>query len=62
MDSTRCLPHVRDGVDLTRIVLVVVVALLPVVGMALWNTGYQANLAITQLGRDSPQRRIALVQ
>ncbi len=39
-------PHVRDSVDLKRVMVTVVVALLPAVAMALYNTGLQANLAI----------------
>lgn len=38
--------HVRDAVDLKRMMSIVVVALIPTIFMALWNTGYQANLAI----------------
>lgn len=42
--------HVRDGIDLKRIMSLVVVALLPCVAMALYNTGLQANLALQKLG------------
>jgi len=38
--------HVRDGLDLKRMMSVVVVALVPCVLMALYNTGLQANLAM----------------
>ena len=38
--------HVRDGLDLKRMMMTVVVALAGCVYMALHNTGYQANLAI----------------
>ncbi|GJM45590.1 MAG: Na(+)-translocating NADH-quinone reductase subunit B [Gemmatimonadota bacterium] len=38
--------HVRDGIDLKRMMTLVVVALIPCVLMAFYNTGYQANLAI----------------
>lgn len=38
--------HVRDAVDLKRIMMTVVIAALPCVLMALYNTGLQANLAI----------------
>ncbi len=41
--------HVRDVMDLKRMMMTVVYALLPVVLMALYNTGYQANLAIQDL-------------
>ncbi len=38
--------HVRDAMDLKRIMLSVILALAPVVIMALYNTGYQANVII----------------
>ena len=38
--------HVRDAVDLKRIMMTVVIAALPCVLMAIYNTGLQANLAI----------------
>ncbi len=41
--------HVRDALDLKRMMLTVVFALVPAVIMALYNTGYQANLAISKL-------------
>ena len=40
--------HVRDGLDLKRMMITVVAALLPCVVMAFYNTGFQANLAISQ--------------
>ena len=39
--------HVRDGLDLKRLMMTVVVALAGCVYMAFYNTGHQANLAIT---------------
>ena len=39
-------PHVRDSMDLKRIMTIVVYALTPCVLMAMWNTGYQANTAM----------------
>ena len=38
--------HVRDGLDLKRMMVTVVVALIPCVFMAMYNTGYQAHRAI----------------
>lgn len=38
--------HVRDGIDLKRMMIIVVVALLPCMAMAMYNTGYQAHLAV----------------
>ena len=43
-------PHVRDTMSVSRAMTWVVVALIPCLFMALFNTGYQANLAMTQLG------------
>jgi Na+-transporting NADH:ubiquinone oxidoreductase subunit B len=46
-DVTKGKTHVRDSLDLKRLMITVVVALLPAVLMAFYNTGYQANLAIS---------------
>ncbi|MBE0439486.1 MAG: NADH:ubiquinone reductase (Na(+)-transporting) subunit B [Gammaproteobacteria bacterium] len=48
-DTTRGSPHVRDAIDLKRIMSFVVLATFPVILMMLWNTGYQANSAMAQL-------------
>lgn len=48
-------PHVRDGIDLKRIMSTVLVALIPCVAMALWNTGYQANLVLASSGLAGPE-------
>ena len=40
--------HVRDGLDLKRLMMTVVIALAGCVYMAFHNTGYQANLAIAR--------------
>ena len=40
--------HVRDGLDLKRMMMTVVWALVPAILMALYNTGYQAHLAISE--------------
>jgi Na+-transporting NADH:ubiquinone oxidoreductase subunit B len=49
-DTTESAPHVRDSVDLKRVMVIVIVALIPCALMAMWNTGYQANLAMHHLG------------
>jgi len=36
-------PHVRDAMDLKRVMITVVVALLPCFIMAIWNTGFEAD-------------------
>ena len=43
---TRTAPHVRDAIDLKRLMMIVVLALVPCMVMAMYNTGYQAHLAI----------------
>lgn len=45
---TKSAAHVRDGIDLKRLMSLVVVALAPCFFMACHNTGYQANLAIAE--------------
>lgn len=47
---TRRAPHIRDAMDLKRMMVAVVFALVPTILMALYNTGLQANLAIAQSG------------
>lgn len=49
-DVTTGKPHVRDAIDLKRVMSYVVVATLPCIFMALWNTGYQANTALAAMG------------
>ncbi len=44
--QTRTGSHVRDGLDYKRLMFFVVLALGPALTFGLWNTGYQANLAI----------------
>jgi Na+-transporting NADH:ubiquinone oxidoreductase subunit B len=52
--TTKIAPHVRDSIDLKRIMTTVLIALLPCTLMALWNTGYQANVALQTLGLPGP--------
>ena len=42
-ETTKGASHVRDALDLKRMMTMVVVALVPCVFMACYNTGYQAN-------------------
>lgn len=51
-DVTQGPTHVRDAIDLKRLMGTVVVALLPCILMAMYNTGLQANLALQDLGQD----------
>ncbi len=46
-DTTRTAAHVRDGMNLKRMMTLVIVALGPCICMALYNTGYQANYAVS---------------
>lgn len=41
--------HVRDGMDLKRMMTLVIVALLPAIFMACYNTGFQANRGLVQV-------------
>ena len=50
--------HVRDGLDLKRLMITVVLALIPCAGMAMYNTGYQALLAMAQGGVALAVRRV----
>jgi Na+-transporting NADH:ubiquinone oxidoreductase subunit B len=52
-DTTYTAPHVRDAIDNKRMMTYVVIATLPCILMACFNTGYQANLAMAQLGIDA---------
>ena len=51
--TTKIAPHVRDSIDLKRIMTTVLIALIPCTLMAMWNTGYQANLALEAVGMTS---------
>ena len=44
---TRGKTHLRDSLDTKRMMTTVIVALLPCVVMALWNTGFQANRVLS---------------
>lgn len=46
LDRAKGTAHVRDGLDLKRLMLAVILALIPCIVMALYNTGYQAALAV----------------
>ena len=52
-EVTTTAPHVRDSLDLKRMMIVVVWALTPCVLMAMWNTGCQANLAMQAMNIES---------
>lgn len=52
-DLTRGPPHVRDAIDLKRVMILVVFAVTPCALIGMWNTGYQAHVAMASLGIDS---------
>ena len=49
-DTARSAPHVRDAMDLKRVMIFVWLAVLPCALVACINTGYQANLAMAAEG------------
>ena len=53
-DVSRHAPHVRDAIDLKRVMGLVVVGVLPCAVFGMWNVGFQANLAIDQLDLAAP--------
>ncbi len=46
--------HVRDALDLKRMMLTVIYALIPAVIMALYNTGLQSNIGIASISNYEP--------
>lgn len=52
-DVTRGSPHIRDAIDLKRVMIVVVFAAMPCALVGMWNTGYQANTAMLAMGIES---------
>jgi len=52
-DVTRGAPHVRDGLDLKRLMIFVVLAVTPCALVGMYNTGYQANSAMLWMGVES---------
>ncbi len=52
-DVTRSSPHVRDSLDLKRLMIFVVLAVTPCLLVGMYNTGYQANTAMLWMGVES---------
>ncbi|ORU91555.1 MAG: NADH:ubiquinone reductase (Na(+)-transporting) subunit B [Cycloclasticus sp. symbiont of Bathymodiolus heckerae] len=52
-DVTTGTTHVRDAIDLKRIMTYVFIAAIPCVIMAMWNTGHLANMAMAELNMTS---------
>jgi len=49
-DVTAVAPHVRDGLDLKRLMIYVWIAVFPCALFGAWNAGFQANVAMADLG------------
>jgi len=49
-DVTRGSPHVRDSIDLKRVMILVVFAATPAALVGMWNAGFQANSAMLAMG------------
>ena len=52
-DVTRGSPHIRDAIDLKRVIIMVVFAATPAALVGMWNTGYQANTAMLAIGLET---------
>jgi len=52
-EVTRGSPHVRDAIDVKRVMTTVVLAVLPCALFGMYNVGHQANLALAQLGLEA---------
>ncbi len=52
-DVTRGSPHVRDAIDLKRVMIMVVFAATPCALIGMWNAGFQTNTAILAMGIDA---------
>jgi Na+-transporting NADH:ubiquinone oxidoreductase subunit B len=52
-DVTRGSPHIRDAIDLKRVMIMVVFAATPCALVGMWNTGYQANTAMLAMGLET---------
>ena len=50
VDTLLYSPHVRDTIDLKRVMILVVFAVTPAALIGIWNTGFQANSALASLG------------
>jgi Na+-transporting NADH:ubiquinone oxidoreductase subunit B len=55
-------PHVRDAIELKRVMVFVVLAVLPAALMGMYNVGHQANLALDAAGLAGSGWRIEFLQ
>ncbi|MES0491670.1 MAG: NADH:ubiquinone reductase (Na(+)-transporting) subunit B [Leptospirales bacterium] len=51
-DVTKNASHIRDGLDMKRMMTIVIIGLQPALLMAAYNSGLQANLAIDAIGQN----------
>ena len=49
-DVTKNSSHVRDGIDLKRVMITVWIATFPAMFFGMWNVGYQANMILAETG------------
>jgi len=54
-DVTGGAPHIRDGIDLKRLMIIVVFAATPCFLMAMYMVGHEANAALASLGLQSTE-------
>jgi Na+-transporting NADH:ubiquinone oxidoreductase subunit B len=52
-DVTKTTAHVRDGIDLKRIMIIVWLCAFPAMFYGMWNLGFQANIALAEMGMTS---------
>jgi Na+-transporting NADH:ubiquinone oxidoreductase subunit B len=54
-DITKNSPHVRDGIDLKRVMITVWLATFPTMFFGMWNIGFQANSIMADMGMVSQE-------
>ena len=52
-DVARGSPHIRDAIDLKRVMIIVVFAVTPCALVGMWNAGFQTNTALAAMGLSS---------
>ena len=55
-DVTKNSSHVRDGIDLKRVMITVWLATFPTMFFGMWNVGFQANTIMADMGMGSRGR------
>ncbi|MDG0970196.1 MAG: NADH:ubiquinone reductase (Na(+)-transporting) subunit B [Porticoccaceae bacterium] len=54
-DTTKNSSHVRDSIDLKRVMITVWIATFPVIFFGMWNVGFQANTIMAEMGMVSQE-------